>query len=103
MLRAAGAGAVAVTRGAQGVLFCSAEGTLSVAAPGSRLCDTTGAGDVFCGVLVGGLLAASPACGARRRDGGRVAGRHPRGSARLLPDGGRDRRPVPAHNPSESR
>ena len=55
ILCAAGAGAVAVTRGAQGVVFCSDNGTLSVAAPRVEVLDTTGAGDVFCGTFVGGL------------------------------------------------
>lgn len=55
ILRAAGAGTVAVTQGAQGVVLCSDEGTLAVAAPRVEVLDTTGAGDVFCGVFVGAL------------------------------------------------
>ena len=55
VLRAAGAGTVVVTRGARGVVLCSDEGTLAAAAPRVEVLDTTGAGDVFCGVLVGGL------------------------------------------------
>ena len=55
VLRAAGAGTVAVTRGAQGVVLCSEEGTLAVAAPRVEVLDTTGAGDVFCGTFTGGL------------------------------------------------
>lgn len=54
-LRLAGAAAVAVTRGAEGVVLCGAAGTVTLAAPRVDVVDTTGAGDVFCGVLVAGL------------------------------------------------
>lgn len=54
-LLAAGARAVAVTRGAGGVVLATAQGLVAVAAPRVEAVDTTGAGDVFCGVLVGWL------------------------------------------------
>ena len=55
-LLAAGATAVVVTRGAEGVLYRDADTRLTVAASPVAVVDTTGAGDVFCGVFVG-LLA----------------------------------------------
>ncbi|MBX6322172.1 MAG: ribokinase [Rhodospirillaceae bacterium] len=51
-LVAAGAGAVAVTLGAAGALLLHHEGSLSRPAPRVPVADTTGAGDVFAGVLV---------------------------------------------------
>ncbi len=57
-LRAAGVSAVAVTRGAGGVVLCGAAGTVTLAAPRVDVVDTTGAGDVFCGVLVAGIARA---------------------------------------------
>ena len=48
-----GAGAVAVTLGPQGALLRSGDDTIAVAAPAVAARDTSGAGDVFCGVLVG--------------------------------------------------
>ncbi len=51
-LRKKGAGAVALTLGADGAAFFSADDTFRVAAPRVIAIDTVGAGDVFCGVLV---------------------------------------------------
>ncbi len=56
-----GAGAVAVTLGARGLLYRTAETSLAIAAPSVEVLDTSGAGDVFCGVLVGLM-----ACGVAR-------------------------------------
>jgi ribokinase len=50
-LRAAGAGAVVVTLGREGAMLVGAEEHV-VPAPAVDAIDTTGAGDVFCGVLV---------------------------------------------------
>jgi ribokinase len=47
-----GAGAVALTLGADGAIFFSADDTFCVTAPQVIAIDTVGAGDVFCGVLV---------------------------------------------------
>jgi ribokinase len=51
-LRKKGAGAVALTLGADGAAFFSADDAFRVAAPRVTAIDTVGAGDVFCGVLV---------------------------------------------------
>ncbi len=51
-LRKKGAGAVALTLGADGAAFFSADDAFRVAAPRVIAIDTVGAGDVFCGVLV---------------------------------------------------
>ncbi len=56
-----GAGAVAVTLGARGLLYRTAETSLAIAAPSVEVLDTSGAGDIFCGVLVGLM-----ACGVAR-------------------------------------
>ena len=49
----AGAGAVAVTLGARGILYQDGDARHAIAAGPVAVLDTTGAGDVFCGVLVG--------------------------------------------------
>lgn len=49
-LRAAGAGTVVVTLGAEGAVAIGEE-EIRVEAPQAKAVDTTGAGDVFCGVL----------------------------------------------------
>jgi ribokinase len=51
-LRKKGADAVALTFGAVGSAFVSADETFRVAAPEVKAIDTVGAGDVFCGTLV---------------------------------------------------
>lgn len=56
-----GAGAVAVTLGARGLLYRTGETSLAIEAPSVEVLDTSGAGDVFCGVLVGLM-----ACGVAR-------------------------------------
>ena len=56
-----GTGAVAVTLGARGLLYRTAATSLAIAAPAVKVLDTSGAGDVFCGVLVGLM-----ACGVAR-------------------------------------
>ncbi|MDR3517540.1 MAG: PfkB family carbohydrate kinase [Azospirillaceae bacterium] len=55
-LRIRGAGAVAVTLGGDGVLLCDGGGSCRIAAVPVVPLDTSGAGDVLCGVAVG-LLA----------------------------------------------
>ncbi|HEX4765624.1 MAG TPA: ribokinase [Lichenihabitans sp.] len=55
-----GAGAVVVTRGARGVLCLAGPDRIEIEAPAAVARDTSGAGDVFCGVLVG-LLASGHA------------------------------------------
>ncbi len=55
-----GVGAVAVTRGAKGVLCLVGSDRIEIEAPPVLARDTSGAGDVFCGVLVG-LLASGHA------------------------------------------
>lgn len=52
-LLARGAGAVAVTLGPLGALFRSATEAIAAPAPAVAARDTSGAGDVFCGVLAG--------------------------------------------------
>jgi ribokinase len=54
-LRAAGAGRVVVTLGADGALIVDAIGEATIPAEPVAAIDTTGAGDVFCGVLAAGL------------------------------------------------
>jgi ribokinase len=54
-LRFAGAGAVALTLGARGSLFADATRFIHTPAVVAPAIDTTGAGDAFAGVLVGGL------------------------------------------------
>ena len=56
-----GAGAVAVTLGARGVHYRTAETSVTIEASSVEVLDTSGAGDVFCGVLVGLM-----ACGVAR-------------------------------------
>jgi ribokinase len=51
----AGCAAVVVTLGAEGCLCANAAGAAHLAAPVVRTVDTSGAGDVFCGVLVARL------------------------------------------------
>ena len=55
-----GASAVVTTRGAAGALLATAETTHEVAAPRVEAIDTTGAGDVFCGVFAGALATGVP-------------------------------------------
>jgi ribokinase len=50
-LRAAGAGGVIVTRGEEGCLLAEGTGVTALPAPPATKIDTSGAGDVFCGVL----------------------------------------------------
>ncbi len=54
-LIALGTGAVVVTLGADGALVVTPETAIRMAAPAVRAIDTTGAGDVFCGVLTAAL------------------------------------------------
>ena len=54
-LLAAGVGTVVTTCGAAGVRLAGGTGDLVLAAPEVRAIDTSGAGDVFCGVLAAGL------------------------------------------------
>ena len=56
-----GAGAVAVTLGARGLLYRTPEASLAIEAPPVEVHDNSGARDVFCGVLVGLM-----ACGVAR-------------------------------------
>jgi len=51
-LLAAGAKVVVLTLGAEGAIFLSARDTLHVQAPRTTAVDSTGAGDVFCAVIV---------------------------------------------------
>ena len=55
-LRQYGAGAVVVTLGSEGALMGDHGGWLRATAPAVEVMDTSGAGDVFCGILAG-LLA----------------------------------------------
>lgn len=69
-LLAAGVRIVVATLGAGGALIVRPEGRLTVAAPRVEAVDTSGAGDVFCGVLAAGLdhgldIAAAVAWGVR--------------------------------------
>ncbi|SON55324.1 Ribokinase [Hartmannibacter diazotrophicus] len=48
-----GAGSVVITLGAAGVIHVTAAGSMSVEASSVEAVDTSGAGDVFCGVLAG--------------------------------------------------
>ena len=54
-LLAQGAGTVVVTLGGDGVLWFHRDGAGALSAPPVEAIDTTGAGDVFCGVLAGRL------------------------------------------------
>jgi ribokinase len=66
-LREAGAGAVVVTRGARSVLLIDPSGASAINVPAVDAIDTTGAGDMFCGVFVGSLAAGSePGAAAKR-------------------------------------
>lgn len=60
LLLAAGVGAVAVTLGSAGIVLRDAVGRVTVAASTVPVRDTSGAGDVFCGVLVGLLARGTP-------------------------------------------
>ena len=59
-LRAAGARRVIVTLGSAGALHADAAGISRQPAPVVAVRDTTGAGDVFCGVFAAALLAGHP-------------------------------------------
>ena len=59
-LVARGAGVVVTTRGAAGATLTTAAGTKTFAAPNVAAIDTTGAGDVFCGVFAGALALDTP-------------------------------------------
>jgi ribokinase len=63
-----GAGAVVLTLGADGAVFCSADHAFRVSAPQVTAIDAVGAGDVFCGVLI-----AAKALGRNWRDALAVA------------------------------
>lgn len=53
-LKAGGAASVVITLGADGAIACGRDGAvISVTAPRVAAVDTSGAGDVFCGVLAG--------------------------------------------------
>ncbi|SDZ11545.1 fructokinase [Micromonospora pattaloongensis] len=56
-LRAAGAGAVVVTRGAAGAVVAAGDGTVLVEAPAVEAVDATGAGDSVMAALIAELLA----------------------------------------------
>lgn len=56
-IRAAGAGHVAVTLGAEGAMLCGPSGMTRAAAVSAEVRDTTGAGDTFTAVLAAALLA----------------------------------------------
>ncbi len=60
LLLASGVGAVAVTLGSAGIVLRDAAGRVTVAASTVAVRDTSGAGDVFCGVLVGLLARGTP-------------------------------------------
>ncbi len=51
-LREMGAGSAALTLGAQGAAFVTADGDVRFEAPAAAAVDTVGAGDVFCGALI---------------------------------------------------
>ena len=74
-----------ITRGADGATHVGPDGRLDIAAPAVEAVDTTGAGDVFAGVLAAGWLA-----GPARRAAPRLCGRSARdadtGGGRLRPD-----------------
>jgi ribokinase len=56
-----------VTLGAQGAVACTAAGEiLRVEAPATQVCDTTGAGDTFCGVLAAAWFETSDTAAALR-------------------------------------
>ena len=55
-----GVGAVAVTRGARGVLCLTASDRIEIEAPPVVARDASGAGDVFCGILVGLIAMGRP-------------------------------------------
>ena len=59
-LRRLGATTVIITLGGDGVVFCDDAGECSVAAVTVTAIDTSGAGDVFCGVLVAALARGLP-------------------------------------------
>ena len=59
-LRAAGAGAVVVTRGEQGLVAVTEEGVLRAAAPETVAGNPIGAGDAASAALVAGMVAATP-------------------------------------------
>jgi ribokinase len=64
-LLARGAGLVVATLGAAGAAIVAPASDVAIPAPATQAVDTTGAGDVFCGVLAAGLakgLGSEPAC-----------------------------------------
>jgi ribokinase len=66
-LRQMGVGAVFTTQGPEGARLLDDDGERSVAAPHVEVVDTTGAGDVFCGVLAAALEARLGRAAALRR------------------------------------
>jgi len=59
-LRALGPGVVVVTRGAEGALVISEEGSQATGAVEAQLVDATGAGDSVAGVIAAGMAAGMP-------------------------------------------
>lgn len=78
---------VVTTLGAAGVLLTTADGTQTFTAPQVATVDTTGAGDVFCGVFAGALtlgMTPTDACGWSVRAAAQAVTRH--GTMAAFPD-----------------